>query len=160
MKLKLFSHSKINQLLSWIINEDDQQLWSGNTFQEGLNAEILLVHLQRKDLVSFEYSEDDILLSYGEIVLTKKCTGVLCRVIVKPERRRDGIGSNFILQIIDWAFKKKSLKKITLNTFGHNIPARKCYKTLGFKEISYKRNFRLVKNQWRDLVIMEKTTEP
>ena len=46
--------------------------------------------------------------------------------------------------------------KITLNALGNNLPARKCYLSLGFRIIGVKRNYRWVSNQWRDLVVMEK----
>lgn len=155
MKLKPFQKDRIVELLSWIENLEDQHLWSGNTFQAGLNEEIFSFHLKRKDLYSFSFLENE-LLSYGEIVKTKDNNGVLCRVIVNPRLRKRGIGQNFINQILNWAFKQKFLKKITLNTFGHNHTAIKCYQSLGFNQIKYRRKFRLVGNDWKDLVIMEK----
>ena len=45
---------------------------------------------------------------------------------------------------------------ITLNTFGHNKPARTCYQSLGFIEVALKKNYRKVGDCWRDLIVMEK----
>ena len=157
MKLVVFPNNKIHDLLSWIRNEDDRQFWSGNTFQEGLNSDIFSTHLQREDVYSHCFLGDkQSLIAYGEIVVPDDKKGVLCRVIIKPDLRKKGIGRNFISELCNWAFKKKSLYKITLNTFGHNLPARKCYQSLGFKEVAFKKKFRRVENRWRDLVIMEK----
>ncbi len=159
MKLIKFPESKIEELLSWINNEEDKQFWSGNTFQEGLSPEVFLIHLQREDIYSFSFlGDDDSLNCYGEIVKSRENKGVLCRVIVNPAIRRRGIGKTFIREILNWSFNQKKMKRITLNTFGHNKPARTCYQSLGFIEIALKKNYRKVGNHWRDLIVMEKET--
>jgi RimJ/RimL family protein N-acetyltransferase len=158
LKLEEFPNNKISELLSWIQNEEEKQFWSGNTFQNGLNPKIFAIHLQRKDITSLCFlGPRKPLIAYGEIVFPSLRKGVLCRVIINPNSRKKGIGKIFISQLLDWAFQEKSLQRVTLNTFGHNHPARKCYQSLGFKEVALKEKFRRVENQWRDLVIMEKT---
>ncbi|MDC0547482.1 GNAT family N-acetyltransferase [Opitutales bacterium] len=157
MKLEEFPNNKISELLSWIQNEEEKQFWSGNTFQNGLNPKKFAIHLLRKDITSLCFlGPQKSLIAYGEIVFPCLKKGVLCRVIIKPDSRKKGIGKTFISQLLNWAFQEKSLHTVTLNTFGHNYPARKCYQSLGFKEVALKENFRRVENQWRDLVIMEK----
>ena len=146
-------------LLSWIENEEQKQFWSGNTFKDGVNEEIFSNHLARKDVHSHCYlGETNTLIAYGEIVYSDLSKGVLCRVIVKPNARRAGIGKNFIQDLLNWAFHEKSLKKIILNTYGHNQPALRCYHTLGFREVALKRKFRWVGNRWCDLVVLEKNS--
>ena len=157
MKLINFPPSRTHDLLSWIGGEEDQQFWSGNTFQEGLNPEVFLIHLQRKDLHSFAFINDEGLLTcYGEIVHPVGNKAVLCRVIVNPVIRRRGIGRKFIQKIINWCASQKKFKKITLNTFGHNQPARRCYRSLGFNEVVLKKKYRRVGSDWYDLVVMER----
>ena len=152
-----FPRESTSTLLSWISNAEEQQLWSGNTFKNGLNEEIFLQHLQRNDLYSFSFIGDNSkLLAYGEIVQSRENQVVLCRVIVNPKERRKGIGKQFVANVMKWVFDEKKLYKITLNALGHNLPARKCYLSLGFHIIGVKRNYRWVSNQWRDLVVMEK----
>ena len=157
LKLVEFPNNKIPDLLSWIRNEQDRQFWSGNTFQEGLNSDIFSIHLEREDVYSHCFLGDKkSLIAYGEIVVADYGRGILSRLIIKPDLRRNRIGRIFIGELCNWAFKEKSLDKITLNTFGHNLPARKCYRSIGFKEVAFKKNFRKVENKCRDLVIMEK----
>ena len=157
MKLIKFPESKVKELLSWIKNEEDKQFWSGNTFQKGLTREVFLFHLQRKDLNPFAFIGDDSSLDcYGEIVNSGENKGVLCRVIVNPAIRRKGIGKTFIKEILHWSFNQKKMNLITLNTFGHNKPARTCYQSLGFIEVALKKNYRKVGDCWRDLIVMEK----
>ena len=83
-----FPRESTSTLLSWISNAEEQQLWSGNTFKNGLNEEIFLQHLQRNDLYSFSFIGDNSkLLAYGEIVQSRENQVVLCRVIVNPKER-------------------------------------------------------------------------
>lgn len=157
MKLEEFPNNKISELLSWIKSEEDKQFWSGNTFQKGLSPKTFAIHLQRLNVSSHCFlGPKKSLIAYGEIVFSGLNNGVLCRVIINPLSRKNGVGKKFIGQLLIWAFHEKSLRKITLNTFGHNHPARKCYQSVGFKEVAFKENFRRVGNRWRDLVIMEK----
>ena len=65
-------------LLSWIENEEQKQFWSGNTFKDGVNEEIFLNHLARKDVHSHCYlGETNTLIAYGEIVYSDLSKGVL-----------------------------------------------------------------------------------
>ena len=75
---------------------------------------------------------------------------------IRAKNRKKGIGKKFTDEIVKWAFTQKFLKTIRLNTYGDNLAARKCYRSIGFKEIACKKNFRLVANKWKDLIIMEK----
>ena len=157
LKLVPFPKESTNSLLSWISNAEELQFWSGNTFKNGLNKEIFLSHLQRNDLYSFSFRDDSSsLLAYGEVVQGKNNQAVLCRGIVNPRERRKGIGKQFVADVMEWVFDEKKMYKITLNALGNNLPARKCYLSLGFRIIGVKRNYRWISNQWRDLVVMEK----
>jgi RimJ/RimL family protein N-acetyltransferase len=156
LKLTKFPRNKTQALLSWIRNEEEKQLWSGNTFRDELNEEVFLTHLERKDIRPFSFlGQRDELICYGEIVISPENNAVLCRVIVMPSLRRSGIGKKFIGEIIRWC-TTQNMNRIVLNTFGHNEPARACYRSLGFTEEALKKNFRKVGYQWRDLVVMEK----
>ena len=87
MKLVKFPKDKIPELLSWIQNDEQKHFWSGNTFQEGLNEEIFSLHLKRDDVHALCFLDKKrFLVSYGEIVLSELSKGILCRVIIKPEK--------------------------------------------------------------------------
>ena len=101
LKLSKFPRNKTQALLSWIRNEEEKQLWSGNTFRDELNEEVFLTHLERKDIRPFSFlGQRDELICYGEIVISPENNAVLCRVIVMPSLRRSGIGKKFIGEII------------------------------------------------------------
>jgi len=54
------------------------------------------------------------------------------RIAVHPNYRQQGIGTRLTVNAIEW-FKKKGVKKISLNTQVDNIEARRMYKKLGFR---------------------------
>ena len=88
-----FPKSSLQELLSWVEDEDDLILWSGNTFENAFSRPIFLHHLERENLDSFAYvNQKNELFAYGEIVRTKPKIATICRVIVHPEKRGMGIG--------------------------------------------------------------------
>ena len=84
----------------------------------------------------------------------KERTGILCRVIVRPNRRGKGLGKAFCEDLLTWAKEKGGYRKVHLNTFGRNTAAMSCYKALGFRPVFVKPKCRKVGGEWQDLVIM------
>ncbi len=50
--------------------------------------------------------------------------------------RGQGLGKKILEMAIEWAKAQESLVWIDLSVFAHNTPARKLYKSVGFKEIA------------------------
>ena len=145
----------MNTLVSWIRNEEDLALWSGNTFRNGFSAGKMQLHLNRTDLDSFAYlDKKKKLLCYADIVRKEKRTGILCRVIVHPDHRRQGVGKAFCKDLLHWAKHNGNYSRIHLNTFGHNKAALACYGSLGFKTVSVETKSRRVNGKLQDLVVM------
>ena len=147
--------SSVDTLISWIRNEVELSIWSGNTFRKGFSSKRMHDHLKRSDLHSFaQLDNKGDLLCYADIVRGKESTGILCRVIVHPNRRRQGFGKVFCKDLLTWAKEEGGYRKIHLNTFGRNTAAMSCYKALGFRPIFVKPKCRKVGGEWQDLVIM------
>ena len=145
----------VNTLVSWIRNEVELSTWSGNTFRKGFSRKRMQEHLKRKDLHSFAQLDDEgNLLCYADIVQGKERTAILCRVIVRPNRRGKGLGKAFCEDLLTWAKEKGGYRKVHLNTFGRNTAAMSCYKALGFRPLFVKPKCRKVGDEWQDLVIM------
>ncbi len=146
---------EVNTLVSWIRNQEDLSLWSGNTFRNGFSADKMRLHLNRSDLDSFaSLDKKSKLLCYADIVRKEKKTGVLCRVIVHPDHRRKGLGKAFCRDLLNWAKDSGRYSRIHLNTFGHNKAALACYEALGFRTVKVEPKCRKVGGQLRDLVVM------
>lgn len=65
--------------------------------------------------------------TYGEIRLGF--------VIVDDSKRQKGLGKEMLSLAIKYAFEILMADKISLGVFENNIPAIKCYKSCGFKEV-------------------------
>ena len=103
---------------------------------DGFSAHKMRLHLNRTDLDSFaSLDKKSKLLCYADIVRKEKRTGVLCRVIVHPDHRRQGLGKAFCEDLLNWAKESGRYSRIHLNTFGHNKAALTCHESLG---VSYR----------------------
>lgn len=152
-----FPKSSLQELLSWVEDEGDLILWSGNTFEKAFTRPIFLNHLKRENLNSFAYvNHKNELFAYGEIVQTKPKIATICRVIVHPEKRGVGIGQKFCKELIDWIQKKNAFNWISLNTLRNNLRAYHCYNKLGFHEVKVQPQARFINGSWQDLIIMRK----
>ena len=80
----------MQELLSWIEDEDDLILWSGNTFENAFTAN-LPPSFGKETLIHLLINHKNELFAYGEIVRTKPKIATICRVIVHPEKRGMGI---------------------------------------------------------------------
>lgn len=56
----------------------------------------------------------------------------VCRVLVDPDRRGEGIGEQIMRQIIRVGFEELHLHRLDLRVFDFNAPAIACYKKVGF----------------------------
>ena len=80
-----FKNEWIPELFSWINNQRELVLWSGNTFAaENFTHQSIHQHLQQNDISPYAILDDNkSLLAYGEIVRRKKEGRLnLCRVII------------------------------------------------------------------------------
>ena len=84
-------------------------------------------------------------------------TASICRIIVNPEFRGQGLGALFCENLIKCIKSKKTVRTICLNTLVTNKQAIACYQKLGFQVIAKKRSSIKVGTQYLKTVIMEKT---
>lgn len=61
-------------------------------------------------------------------------SAVLSRVLVAPDHRGRGVGRAMAAAALDLAFAELRLRRVVLNVFESNTPARRCYKSLGFAQ--------------------------
>ena len=72
-------------------------------------------------------------------------------VIVDPEKRGRGYGKKMLELAIRYAFEILKTEKITLAAFDNNPDAIRCYKSVGFKEITpeKERPFLVLGEEWK-----------
>ena len=154
-----FSPENMDLILCWVESEEDRVLWYGNSFSQGLNTETFTKHLERKNLFAFQLTNsNDEIHAYGEVVVQALDRVTLCRIIVKPSHRKQGLGKFLceclILEINQW----NMVKEISLNTLASNKAALGCYQSLGFKAQGIRKRSRRLGRTWHDLILMSFST--
>lgn len=97
----------------------------------------------------FGFRED-----YGFILCRKALDDIdIVTFCVDPKYRRMGIGKRLLSEVIKFAIKNKC--KIFLEVAEKNYPARNLYNSLGFKEISIRKDYYKFKNETQNAVVMK-----
>lgn len=154
-----FKNEWIPELFSWINNQRELVLWSGNTFAaENFTHQSIHQHLQQNDISPYAILDDNkSLLAYGEIVRRKKEGRLnLCRVIIHPLYRGKGIGKIFCRLLLEKCMTYSGYNCVRLNVIRNNWPAVSCYSSLGFKKIGVFPKARKLGGIELDLLIMSK----
>lgn len=83
-------------------------------------------------------------------------TAIIILVYVKKEYRGLGLGKAMLRELLDKLSKLSEINKFQLSVTATQIPAIKTYESLGFKEISCKKNEVLFECKYYDEIVMEK----
>lgn len=150
-----FKTENIQHVLSWIKDEEDRVLWSGNSFRHGLNRITFERHLERKGLFAYQLTDSkNRIIAYGEVVIKSVECATLCRIIVKPTLRSQGLGKLLCKSLLERINQWDSVQKISLNTLTCNNAALSCYQSLGFQIQGIRKRSRRIGRSWHDLVVM------
>lgn len=129
-----FTKDYIDQLISWIPDEEFNMLWGGSTYSWPLKKEEIASQISKKEVHSFLLVNED--QSIGCIDLIEKNSGTihLGRILVAaPNMRGKGVGKTLIGLAIDHAQTFLNANLITLAVFEKNESAVACYKSIGFE---------------------------
>ncbi len=78
--------------------------------------------------------EDEQLVGFANFYNVEKHNiAFIGNVIIKPDKRRLGLGQKLLQQMINNGFTKLQLKEVHLSCYQDNIPALSFYKKIGFK---------------------------
>ncbi|WP_349410177.1 GNAT family N-acetyltransferase [Pseudalkalibacillus sp. SCS-8] len=68
-----------------------------------------------------------------------------------------GIGSSFILLIVDFLFEEWGAKKVVMDPRKRNERALRCYEKCGFRRVKELKAHEKHEGKWEDCILMEKT---
>lgn len=151
IRLRPFKPTDSETIATWFDDEIAFNYWSGGQYQYPLTAE------QIKDK-SIKYQNDEnawmmtALDENGDIcghfILRladyEKNSIHIGHIVVSPNKRGQGLGKAMIETALKYAVDILGMKRITLGVYADNIPARKCYESIGFKEYSQEKEHNLI----------------
>lgn len=76
-------------------------------------------------------------------------------VILDPDRRGHGIGTEAVRLVTDYAIHGLEMHNVQLATFAYNHAARRAYEKAGFREYGRRREARLHNGTWWDIIYMD-----
>lgn len=144
------------QLAHWPKNALETQLFAGPNLSWPLSVKVLLDSEQ--DGWARMLVDGQQLLGYFQLKPCSNDSVRLCRVIVNPLFRRQGIGRLLIAHAIGFARDQLKLKRIELGVYQHNQIALNRYQYFGFKMINQHSVATADGQQWT-IVEMEKYIE-
>ena len=157
LKVRPFADRNLATLLSWATTERELRLWAGETFPCIPDADAFRRHQSQPKINGYQ-AEDrrGSFVGYAELVGSRGGDGTLCRVIIDPPRRGMGFGKAFVGLLEKEAFEGMRFKYLLLNVFTLNLPALRCYRSLGFRPLTARPRQRSYDGETWNLVVMKK----
>ncbi|MGN0602240.1 MAG: GNAT family N-acetyltransferase [Oscillospiraceae bacterium] len=151
IRLRPFKPDDSKIICNWFDNEKTFDFWSGGQYTYPLTAEQFITHYA-------EYEQDErawmmtALDESGEVcghfifrlADYEKNSIHIGHIVVSPEKRGQGLGKAMVKAALKYAVELMGMKRITLGVYEGNIPAQRCYESLGFKEFSKESDHNLI----------------
>lgn len=150
MNMLLASINDIEEVISWIVTEEECRLWAGPAVTFPISKGLLLDQIAFCPGNSFCCKSDVGLLAFGQVLKKDGRRSHLARVISNPAYRGHGFGRKCCNSLVAYAFEHGS-SKVSLNVYRENSQAIRLYESLGFREQAEKSdetNIFMLKNQW------------
>ena len=157
ISLRPFDRMDFDRLISWIDSPEASVQWAGGFFRFPLDAAQLEGYRgsgegelsTRRIFTACDGRGDRV----GHIELSDidRHSARICRVLVDPARRGNGIGSGMVRQVLRLAFDELRLHRVELLVFDFNMPAIGCYEKVGFVREGHLRDARRVGDKYWSL---------
>jgi RimJ/RimL family protein N-acetyltransferase len=137
LRLRPLEPADCETLVSWLDSADALTQWSGPwDFRWPLDRQQLLRDLRargRERLIVAGCEPDGRLVAHGTLTFRHQHRiGLISRILVAPDRRRRGIGSRLVGELVRIGFDQEGLHRLQLGVYDFNAPAIACYRRLGF----------------------------
>ncbi len=130
-------------LMTWFPNESDVRRWGGPEFEFPFTPSSFRRDCHWPEMASFSLRDDDDgLLAFGQFYARDGHTN-LARIGVRPGLQGQGIGRQFMSQLMAVGSERLHLPAYSLYVYRDNVPALRCYRSLGFEISPYPRGEKL-----------------
>lgn len=117
----------------WIRDAEQCLLWAGPALAFPFDSQMLPSLLETEVCDSYALvDEDDRLAGFGQIFRREPEAGHLGRIIIDPQRRKQGVGQILCKELIDAGAHRHGFRSMTLWVFTDNLAAVHLYSALGF----------------------------
>lgn len=149
--------SDLEQIVDFCLNKTELFYFSPSAAYP-LTLEQLERQLSREH-ASIVMLENDLVVGFANFCNVEKHNiAFIGNVIIKPEKRKQGLGEKLLLQMINNGFIKLQLKEIHLSCYQDNISALSFYKKIGFKAYAKEDRLDLNKQQTQLIHLRIKNT--
>lgn len=120
----------IDEIMTWFPDAEAVNLWGGPGFRHPFTRETFFEDCRISKMTSYGlHDAAGRLAAFGQSY-ERYGRGHLARLVSNPAMRRDGAGKRLIRMII--ASLADRYDEYSLFVFRHNVPAYRCYLSLGF----------------------------
>jgi len=159
-----FGPDDFDRLVSWLPTEADLVGWCAGFFRYPLSRSQLEGYLETSKLPNARVIFTARTIDHepvGHIEVSQiwpHLSSRLSRVLVAPNQRRQGIGSNMIQAALSFSFGQHCVERIDLGVSATNFTAISCYTILGFVQVGKWPNAKLG-SQTTDVVWLTMTRD-
>lgn len=156
IKLRPYKSSDSAYLLNWLQDERTVAFWKADRFSFPITEVQLSSYacdFDRDPHACIFTALDECGRPVGHCSFRKidfvKGTAHMGFIITDPAARGKGYGKLMVNQALSFARSLLGLKKVTLGVYDCNLPARRCYETIGFTETDRAHEYtEFHKEQW------------
>jgi RimJ/RimL family protein N-acetyltransferase len=160
LALRPFERPDFARLLAWIDSPEALMLWAGPFFHFPLDAVQLEAYRAsgegeapvRRIFTACDANGEP--AGHIELNDIDEHAARLCRVMIDPSRRGQGLGRAMVRQALRVGFDELHLHRIELGVFDFNVAAVRCYELEGFVREGHLREARRVGVAFWDLDLM------
>ena len=126
-----------DEVMSWFPDAESVDIWGGPRFRYPFTAETFRADCRIDLMTSYVLrSEDGRLAAFGQSY-ERDGRGHLARLVASPSLRGQGVGKQLIRMIITALEETNDYDECSLFVYRHNLPAYRCYLSLGFRVVAY-----------------------
>jgi len=141
ISLQRFNKDDIPTLLSWLQGTDEEFLvqFAGTNYHFPLDEEQLRQTLEDPDTLAFKAVDSEgSMIGHCQLLRIDPILhcATIARVMVEPGQRNLGHGEAMVKALIGYASRELHVRRLILRVFDFNQPAYRCYRNLGFAQVS------------------------
>lgn len=137
MRLTTLTDAHIDALMHWFPDAASVAVWSPSTSFPFTDRSRFILESNLDELPSYMLVDArDAPLAFGQYYDRLGCCH-LGRLVVAPERRGEGLGSELVLGLLKKGMAELGTSRASLFVLNYNTRARALYRKLGFAEAIY-----------------------